>query len=134
MTMSKLLGIDYGGRNVGLAVSNEDQTMAFPKDVLNNDKNLLTKIKELCLKEEVAAIIIGESHNFKGEENKVMGEIKMFKQLLASQTGLPVYFEPEFMTSAEASRLQGGRSPMLDASAAALILKSFLAKRRNKKL
>lgn len=135
--MSKLLGIDYGERNVGLAVSNEDQTMAFPRDVLRNTKDLLPHIKELCKNEGITAIVVGESHNYKGEENPIMSQIKIFRDVLSQETNLPVYFEPEFLTSAEAARLQGGhrqsgasRSGLLDASAAALILKSFLARRR----
>jgi putative Holliday junction resolvase len=128
--MSKLLGIDYGERNVGLAVSNEDQTMAFPRDILMNNKELLPRIKKLCHDEGIAAIVIGESHNYQGGENPIMSQIKIFRQLISQETGLPTYFEPEFMTSAEAERIQGGRGGLLDASAAALILKSFLARRR----
>ncbi len=128
--MSKLLGIDYGARNVGLAVSNDDQTMAFPKGVITNNRELLGRIKELCQAEGVAAVVMGESHNFQGEENKIMRDIKMFKVVLEKDLQLPVYLEPEFMTSQEASRLQGA-TPLLDASAAALILKSFLARRKN---
>ncbi|HZS43193.1 MAG TPA: RuvX/YqgF family protein [Candidatus Paceibacterota bacterium] len=126
--MSKLLGIDYGQKNVGLAISNDDQTMAFPKGVITNNKLLLERIKALCHAEGVAAVVMGESRNFAGEENKIMADIKMFKGVLEKELNLPVYLEPEFMTSQEASRLQGA-TPLLDSSAAALILKSFLARR-----
>ncbi|TSC67424.1 MAG: hypothetical protein CEO19_233 [Parcubacteria group bacterium Gr01-1014_73] len=56
-----------------------------------------------------------------------MKNIREFKIRLEKETGLFVHFEPEFLTSAEAARLQG-KNAKLDAAAAALILKSFLEK------
>jgi len=123
----RLLGIDYGTKNVGIAVGEEEHGLAFPRAVLKNDRDLIAGIRAICLVENAEKIILGESKNFKGEDNKVMKEILEFKKVLESESGLPVVFEPEFMTSAEAEHLQG-KNEMLDASAAALILKSYLDK------
>lgn len=126
----RLLGIDFGTKNVGVALAESEHKMAFPKVVLKNDKMLIMTLSKLCKKEMVEKIIMGESHNFNGEENKVMGRIRELKELLEKETGLPVILEPEFMTSAEAEHLQGKNS-MIDASAAALILKSYLDKQHD---
>ena len=127
--MPRILGIDYGTKRVGIAISSESQSFALPKVVLVNDKKLVSNISEICAKENVEKIILGESKNYKMENNKVMVKILEFKKVLEIEVGKEVIFEPEFMTSAEAERIQG-KNDMLDASAAALILKSYLEKRK----
>lgn len=126
--MKKYLGIDFGSKRVGLATSDDLGTMAFPHSVISNDKNLLEEIEKIIKKENITDIVIGESKNFAGEPNKIMVEIEKFKNLLAGETKLNVFLEPEFMTSSQAELIQGKNS-MHDASAAAIILQSFLDKK-----
>lgn len=130
----KLLGIDYGSKRVGIAFSDEEGQFAMPLIVLNNSKHLrekvLADVVSVAKTKEVKEIVIGESKNYKGEANTILPEILNFKMDLEKE-GFIVYLEPEFMTSANAERFQG-KNDMLDASAAALILQSFLDKRRSK--
>ena len=123
----RLLGIDYGSKRVGISVGDTDHGMAFPKAVLKNGQDLMTNILKIIKDEEVEEVIIGESKNFKNEDNKIMKEILLFKRELEDVVGKIVILHPEFMTSAEAVQLQG-ENDMLDASAAALILKSYIYK------
>lgn len=126
------LGIDYGSKNVGLSLSDEEGIMAFPFKTLSNDASLFSReIKSITEKESVGVIIIGESLDYSGKENPIMKKIRSFAEKLKAETGLPVYFEPEFMTSREAGHIQG-ENEKSDASAAALILKSYLDKKKNK--
>ncbi len=120
-----LLGIDYGTKRIGVAISSEEGGMAFPLAVLVNDGSVLEKLKMLCDERKIDAIVIGESRDLSGKPNPLMKNITAFKLLLENETNLPVYLEPEFFTSAEAERLQG-KGALHDASAAALILKSYL--------
>lgn len=69
-------------------------------------------------------IIIGDSKNFKGAENPIMVWVHELKKILQTK-GFEVHLVPEFMTSAEASRFQG-ETKLLDASAATIILQSYL--------
>ncbi len=121
----KYLGIDYGARRVGLAVSDEQASFAMPLVVLSNSENLLDEVSKVSVEQKVDAIVIGDSRNYSGEENDIMEEIKPFAANLGKKTNLPVYMHPEFLTSIEAEHLQG-KNDMRDASAAALILKSYL--------
>jgi|SRR5271168_2250591 len=123
----KCIAIDYGVKNVGIATGESNHGLAFPKVVLLNSPRLLSQIQELVKQENIELIILGESYNFKGEDNPIMKKIFSFKKDLEETLKLPVFLEPEFMTSAEAERLQG-KNDMLDASAAALILKSYFDK------
>ena len=124
--MAKYLGIDFGEKRVGIAVSDEDGKLAFPKVVLVNDKDLLKNIVDLCMKNAVEAVVMGESRDYQGQINDIMWKIEGFKKQLET-IGFKVIFEPEFMTSVQASQITG-ENKMLDASAAAIILQSYLDK------
>ncbi|MFC1801972.1 Holliday junction resolvase RuvX [Patescibacteria group bacterium] len=126
----KYLGIDYGIKNVGIAISDENGTMAFPKTILKNNSSLVSDVLALVKEDEVEEIVIGESLNYKGQPNLIMKKIIPFKKSLEDSLGKKVFFEPEFLTSLEAEKTQG-RKDKLDSSAAALILKSFLDRKNN---
>jgi putative holliday junction resolvase len=123
----KILGIDFGSKRIGLAVSDESGKMAFPHSVILNNKSALDEVGDIVKKEKIESIIIGESKDFKGEPNEIMKEIERFKKILEEKTKMPVFFEPEFMTSQQAEHLQG-KNEMHDASAATIILQSYLDK------
>ncbi|HEY4505113.1 MAG TPA: Holliday junction resolvase RuvX [Candidatus Paceibacterota bacterium] len=121
----RYLGIDYGAKRVGVAVSDDRGDFSYPLTVLDNPKNLILEIKKICEENNIGEIVVGESRDFSQKENDIMSEIKPFVKSLEENLGLPVHMHPEFMTSQEAERLQG-KNLMHDASAAALILKHFL--------
>jgi putative Holliday junction resolvase len=123
----KILGIDYGSKRVGLATCDTESGMAFPKSVVNNDKNLLNVILELCKKEGMGEIVMGESKNLNGEDNSITEDSRVFKTKLSVAFGKEVIFVPEFYSTYQASRIQGD-SNMIDASAAAIILQSYVDK------
>jgi putative Holliday junction resolvase len=129
MKSMKLIGIDYGSKRVGVAVSSDDGTMAFPRTVLENSSKLLEMVAAFCVSEGATGIVVGDSKNYAGENNPIMQKILPFAAGLEKLTNLPVRFEPEFLTSAEAERIQG-KGKLHDASAAAILLQSYLEKHR----
>ncbi len=126
----KYIGIDYGKKRVGVAVSDEAGQFALPKEVLANDEKLISVISLLAKEIDAKAVIVGESKNYKGKDNLIMEKISPFKRDL-EKLGIKVILEPEFMTSFAAQRFQG-KNELHDASAAALILQSFLDKKNTK--
>jgi putative holliday junction resolvase len=129
MENTKLMGIDYGSKRIGVAFSDGSCTFALPHSVLKNDEEALQAIVAIAKKEGITEIVLGESKNYKGEPNAIYDKSMEFKKALES-SGYAVHWEPEFMTSAHTEKLQG-KNEMTDASAAALILQSFLDKRKN---
>lgn len=121
----KYLGIDYGLKNVGVAISDERLKFAYPLVVLQNSDILLFDIGRICKENKIVGIVVGDSKDFRQRDNEIMKVVKPFAERLERELQIPVYFHPEFMTSVEAERLQG-KNNMHDASAAALILKSYL--------
>ena len=85
--------------------------------------------------------MIGESTNYRGEDNPIMEAIHTVKKKLEDILSLPVYLEQEFLTSAEARRIPQNadearsrklvKKKEIDAEAAALILQSYLDKTKN---
>ncbi len=121
----KFLGIDYGIRKTGLAISNEEGTIAFPLEVVKNSRKLPSVITDLCREKGVSVIVLGESVDTADRSNPVMENIDQFKKKLEQDTRLPVHLQPEQFTSREAEQVQG-KTARNDASAAALILQDFL--------
>lgn len=126
----RYLGIDFGLKRIGVAYSDETEGFALPLAVISNTKHAVDDVIAFAQQKLVEAFVVGESKNYSGDENPIMKNIKVFAQLLESKSGLPIYFEPEFMTSAHVEKLQG-KHDLSDASAAALILQSFLERKKN---
>ena len=124
------MAIDYGAKRVGIASTDDSGRFALPRMVLENDKTLLDKVLKFKEENGVEKIVIGESKNLDGNANPIQKEIERFKNEL-EERGVEVVLHPEVFTTVEARRLQG-QTEMTDASAAALVLKSFLDNVYNK--
>ena len=126
----KLMAIDYGHKRVGVASTDDSGQFALPRSVLPNDASLLEKIVEFKNGEQAEKIVMGESRNLDGTPNPILTQILDFKRKL-EERGVEVVLHPEVFTTMEARQLQG-QTEMTDASAAALILKSFIETMYNK--
>jgi len=121
------MGVDYGGKRVGIALSDETGRFAYPYEVMKNGKTLAQRVSKVCEKERVGRVILGRSLDYKMKPNVVMSRIENFKNELEFVSGLEVIYEDEFLTTAEAERVLG-RDGKTDAVAAAIILKSYIDK------
>ena len=139
----RFLGIDYGTKRVGLALSDDGGTLAFPYKIIPNNLELVDAVHNICGTEEISAIILGESHDLSGQPNKIMGSIEEFKRNIEAELDLPVYFQNEFMTTIEARgragkeknnarKIEQIKKASADALAAALILQRYLDKNNQK--
>ncbi len=141
----KFLGIDYGTKRIGLAMSDDDGKIAFPKEIVLNDSNMLENIGEILKKEKIDEVVIGESVDFSGKLNALSVRIELFINDLIEKFNIPIHKQKEFLTSVEArkrgstkeiltqkqshSRLKDKKRGHIDASAAALILQRYLDKK-----
>lgn len=140
----RFLGIDYGTKRIGVAISDENHVLAFPKEIILNDLNAFKKIGKMIDEEKVAEIVVGESVDFSGKLNALSGRIEVFILELKERFKLPVRKQKEFLTSVEArkagnnkknlspsqahSKAKQIKSGRVDARAAALILQRYLDK------
>jgi putative Holliday junction resolvase len=126
--MAIYLGIDYGSKRVGIALSDERGAIAFPKETLRNDSALVDSIVDLVREKNVSVIVIGESKDKDGKDNPIMAEARKFSLALENALSVDVVFEPEYYSSVEARR--GAEDSFVDAKAAAVILNRHLERSR----
>lgn len=126
----KLLGVDYGSRKVGLAISDPDQKLGFPLKTIANrgQKQLLDNILSLMEERDAKGVVMGWSVDIKGNKNPIMRDIENFAGKMR-KAGMFVDYEPETLTTNEAAKTQ--KKGNVDASAAALILQGYLDRRNN---
>lgn len=129
----RYLGIDFGHRKMGLALSDEQGNFAYPHSVLVNDNQSVKKIAELCKAEGVIKIVIGDTRDLKGGANKVTEAAHLFAEELQKETNLSVAWQTEVFTSREAERIIGDDDKR-DARAASIMLSSYLDQQKNKRV
>lgn len=123
------MGIDYGSKKVGIAFTDESGTMAFPHGVIPNDTKLLSTIIALVKEKKVAEIVIGHSLDKNGKENKIHTSVEELMTDLTLEFGIPIHLEPEQYSTQQAIRIQG-KNAQTDAAAAAIILDSFITRKK----
>lgn len=127
----KYLGIDYGTKRIGVSISDENKKFAFPLTTIQNRESEKAKeiacyeIRKICDENFIELVVVGYSKNYKNEDNEIMKDVFEFKQFLEDEFGIETTFEPEIMSTMQASRFQGEHEK-IDASAAAIILQSYL--------
>lgn len=118
----RYLGIDYGEKRIGLALSDESGKIAMPYGVANSFNKILSLLK----KEKVGKIVIGLPVSFSGRESAQALETKKFAEALKKKVKLPIELENEVLSTKIASRFSS--NGQIDASSAAIILQSYLDK------
>jgi len=121
----RYLGIDYGTKKIGLALSDEGGEFAFPHSVVSYDRDFFRVLGRVCTDHAVKAIVLGHSLTASGAENEIVEETNRFAEKLHTVLALPVHRQNEFFSSVEAHRYQTKKGDR-DDSAAAIILQRFL--------
>lgn len=135
----RYLGIDYGTKRIGVAISDESGMFAFPKTIIGTGKEALTQIMSLIESEGVEKIVVGNSLDQAGVRNAVMEDVDAFVEELNKLTGLPVVLHDERFSSsavkafdwfkpvATPHRITKKTEP-IDDRAAAIMLQRYLDK------
>ncbi|MFA7309433.1 MAG: Holliday junction resolvase RuvX [Candidatus Paceibacterota bacterium] len=125
----RYLGIDYGEKRVGVAVSDAAGTIAFPRMTLTNDASLFEGLEKIISEEKIGTIVVGDTRAFSGLENPVTKDAEAFIGRLAKKTELPVVPAFEAGSSIEASRYSPDGNAHDDGAAAAVILQRYMEMR-----
>jgi putative Holliday junction resolvase len=137
----RALGIDYGERRIGLALSDATGLLASPWKKIANDANvvgaarrLVDEVRALQADESgLGAIVIGLPLRLNGTPNDQTARVRKLAELIAAEVSVPITLQDERLTSHEADTMLAGRErdwrkrkDQLDAMSAALILQDFL--------
>jgi putative Holliday junction resolvase len=136
--MTRLLGIDFGERRVGLALSDPSGTIASPLETIRRrlgKRMPLAALERVAREHEVDRVVVGLPLDLTGHETDWCAEIRAAGEELARRLDVPVSYVDERMTSVRAEKAIRGiglprskreEKSRIDAAAAALILQSWL--------
>ena len=137
--MGRALGIDFGTKRVGLALSDRSNMIASPYKTLNyvSEKDLITQLETIVTKNDIEILVLGLPISMKGEDTAQTIKVRNFKEIL-SALRIPIVYEDERLSSVSAINslmLQnvktGHNKPEIDKTAAAIILQQYLDKNSN---
>jgi len=139
-----VLAMDYGRRRIGLAISDELGLTARPLATLvrTNRQNDLRRLRELVRKHGVRRIVVGHPLNLDGTASEMTAEAERFAARIEKHLGLPVVLMDERLSSWEAEQMLAERpkknsrkrARTVDETAAAVILRDFLAREQPRAL
>lgn len=131
-----VLGIDYGSKRMGLAVSDLSCTIATPYKILYRREISadMAELRKIMAEKEIGAVVMGLPLQMNGEEGKIAAEVRKFAAILEENLKFPVLLWDERLSSSamenflikEADLSRKKRAKVLDASAAAYILQGAL--------
>ncbi len=133
--MARILGIDYGSRRIGLALSDETETVATPLRVIQytDEFAALSSIAEAVRESSAALIVMGMPLNMNGTRGPAAERVDAFVAKLKERVGVPIRLWDERMStvSAERALIAGGarrdrRKQVVDKLAAQIMLQHFL--------
>ena len=135
----RILGIDFGERRIGLAISDGDGRLALPLTTLErrDDRSAIRQILAIARREGVEGLVLGDPVGLDGQRGPAAERIDRFAARLEAASGMPCQRVPETLTSREAeSRLAAAgvarrRWPeRIDQVAAQILLQEALDERR----
>ncbi len=129
-----MLGLDYGERRIGVALSDPLRMTAQPHSVIDlTTDDLATRLAEIMAQGDVDEVVVGLPVSLSGDEGPSAVAARRFGQDVAEITGLAVTYQNEQFSSVVAERalLEGGKSrqdrrEMRDKVAAAVLLQDYL--------
>jgi putative Holliday junction resolvase len=130
-----VLGLDYGTKRVGIAVSDSLGLTAQPLEVVASDV-IVERVRQLADELDVAHLVVGLPVGLSGREGPSAAAARAFAADLKAATGLPVTLVDERFTTSQAERVMVGagvtgpkRREKVDKVAATLILQQYLDRR-----
>lgn len=131
----KYLGIDHGGKRIGLAIGDDETHIAVPLEIVEADtvKEAVDAIFLIIKEEGIEKIILGLPTSLSGKEGEQASLVREFGAALEKKSGLQIQYEDERLSTKMAEELtQHTSAPNKDAVAAMVILQSYLDRMRNK--
>ncbi len=139
---SRILGLDYGTKTVGVAISDPLLLTAQEFETITRDRasalrHTLVRIKEICEEYQVDEIVLGYPRNMDDSEGFRCEDTLKFKALLEKRVDIPITLVDERLTTVYADEIleesgvaKKDRKKVIDQIAAAIILQDYLDNRK----
>jgi putative Holliday junction resolvase len=128
--MPVVVAVDFGEKRIGLATSDASGLLATPRLTIRrkSDAAAIAELARFCRDEESDLVVFGIPRSPEGVESPFAARIRSFAARFSRETGIPLRFHEETLTSNEASRRlpRGASREDLDRTAAAVLLEDYL--------
>lgn len=134
-----LIGVDFGLKRTGLAVTDSSMIIASPLDMIPSDQ-IMNWIKSFHAKNKLKGIVLGYPLSVNGDPTHITENVLLFKEALEKELGdVPVYLQDERHSSQRASeaihyfgkKKHGKDKAVVDKVSAAIILQDYLNERKS---
>lgn len=134
----RIMGLDYGAKTVGVAISDDMLITAQPVETIRRERptklrQTLARIETLMKEYDVEKVVIGLPKKLNNEEGERCEKTREFGEMVERRSGLEVIYQDERLTTVQADSVlsEGGirkekRKHYIDKMAASLILQSYL--------
>ena len=134
-----LIAIDYGSKKLGIALSNQERSIAMPLNTITEIKKIvITSLLNIIEKYKVCGVIIGLPIDMSGAVTEQTNIVMKFAEELAKSINLPIYLQDERLTTKAANNFlksfgvkRKDRNNNDDAVAASMILETVLDSIKN---
>ena len=135
--MGKILGIDFGKKRIGLAITDSQKIIASPLETIEN-KEIFNFLEVFFKNEDIEAIVLGDPKTNKNTHNDLISDLKTFHQKL-KRFNVPIHFVDERFTSkiafrmiidANIKKMKRRNKSLVDKVSASLILETYLKKNK----
>ncbi|MBI89168.1 MAG: Holliday junction resolvase RuvX [Candidatus Marinimicrobia bacterium] len=132
--MGRILGLDYGDKRIGLAISDINKIIASPFNTILNESNhfVKSKINDIIIEKEIEYFVVGLPIGLNGKETEQTKKVRIFAKTIQSFR-LPMYYQDERLSSLSAKRSlikqkvkTGHNKHIVDQTAAAIFLQQFI--------
>lgn len=114
----RILGLDIGHKRIGVAITDEQCTIAYPLEVLENTPDVKEKLNGLIEKHCIGRIVVGMPYNLKGQEGSQAATVREFVNLNLEGLSIPVvYMDERFTSRISESVLRDGKKQKNKSSA-----------------
>jgi putative holliday junction resolvase len=129
--MPVIMGLDYGTRRIGIALSDAEGRLAFAvgTHTEGRDGSVLARLRALVTERGVSEVVVGLPLTADGREMDIAARARRFAGVVGEDLALPVHLLDERYSSQQAQRILAGRGRPredVDALAAEIVLQSFL--------
>lgn len=134
--MSRIVGVDPGEARIGIAISDEDASIAFPRETIparGGVPEAVRRVREALADEEVSMAVVGLPLRLDGTEGEAARRARSFGEALGQELQVPIVYWDERLTTvaAERSLREMGRRgskqrEVVDQSAATILLQGYL--------
>ena len=132
---SRILGIDFGLKRIGLALSDPLRIFAYPFKTLSNDKNFWNELTIIIQDKNIEKVVLGYPLNEDGNKSEVTSDVEKFSGKLGRKFGIQIILWDERYTSVIAQekilesvtkKSRRRNKGLLDQNSAAIILQEYL--------